>query len=100
MKITHHNAIEKYLSGEITCEQALHVMWPRANEFMERIRAISTLKYSVDDNKKLKSWIHQWLHNPIYDEYNANEVSLCVIKDILYLIPKESKMTKPIRLIK
>ena len=38
-------------------------------------------------------------YNPKYNEYGPDEVELLVTEDMLFLIPKEEKMTKPIKVI-
>jgi hypothetical protein len=55
---------------------------------------------SVTDNiDYLQSWWEQWCFSEEYADYNAEETELFAVGNMLFLIPKEEKLTKPIRII-
>lgn len=100
MEITHHNAIEKYLSGEISCGEAIKIMRPRTNEILNRIWKICETGYHYAEHEPMvKSWLTQWCNHPELDMYKAYNTNLLVSGATLFLIPTDS-CNKPIRLIK
>ena len=57
------------------------------------------LTKETDNIDYLQSWWEQWCFSEEYADYNGEEIELFVVDDMLFLIPKEEKMTKPIKLI-
>jgi hypothetical protein len=55
---------------------------------------------SVTDNiDYLQSWLEQWCFSEEYADYSGEETELFAVGNMLFLIPKEEKLTKPIRII-
>ena len=72
----------------------------KVNESFERISKVASLGYGNQEKVTLlASWCAQWDEDPEYDTYVADEVNLFVDGKMLFLIPKEEKLTKPIRVI-
>ena len=71
----------------------------------KRILAINKFAQAIEESgakvtiRNGQSMLEQWNYNPKYNEYGPDEVKLLVTEDMLFLIPKEEKMTKPIKLI-
>ena len=53
----------------------------------------------TDNTNYIQSWWKQWLFSEEYVDYNGEETELFAIDNMLFLIPKEGKMTKPIKVI-
>ena len=55
---------------------------------------------NVTDNLDyLQSWWEQWCFSEEYADYNGEEIELFAVGNMLFLIPKEEKLTKPIKVI-
>ena len=55
---------------------------------------------NVTDNLDyLQSWWEQWCFSEEYADYNGEEIELFIKDNVLFLIPKEEKLTKPIKVI-
>ena len=55
---------------------------------------------NVTDNLDyLQSWWEQWCFSEEYADYNGEEIELFIKDNMLFLIPKEEKLTKPIKVI-
>ena len=69
-------------------------------ESLERIFKIARAgRHYAEDVEIVNDWLAQWNENPEYDIYKSNEVELLEKGNMLFLIPKEEKLTKPIRII-
>lgn len=69
-------------------------------ESLERVFKIARAgRHYAEDAEIVKAWLAQWNENPEYDIYKSNEVELLEKGNMLFLIPKEEKLTKPIRII-
>jgi hypothetical protein len=87
---------------------------------MDSVKIIETLKWVVfadealakkafyDELQKsgitvpienIKSMIFQWRYNSEYIPYFPEDTELLIEEDRMFLIPKEEKLTKPIKLI-
>ena len=53
----------------------------------------------MDNTDYLHSWWEQWCFSEEYADYNGEETELFTVGNMLFLIPKEEKMTKPIKVI-
>lgn len=73
----------------------------KINESLERIwKVMSSTGYHYEEHTEIVgSWCAQWDENPEYDSYTANGVELFARGKMLFLVPKEEKLTKPIRVI-
>ena len=72
----------------------------KVNESLERIFRVISLGYGYQEQVALlTSWCVQWDENPEYDSYITSEVELFAKENMLFLIPKDDKMTKPIKVI-
>lgn len=49
--------------------------------------------------ENIKSMIYQWRYNSEYIPYFPEDTKLLIEEDRMFLIPKEDKLTKPIRVI-
>jgi hypothetical protein len=71
----------------------------------KRILAVNKFAQAIEESgvkvtiRNGQSMLEQWNYNPEYNKYVPDEVELLVTEDMLFLIPKEEKMTKPIKLI-
>ena len=71
----------------------------------KRILAVNKFAQAIEESgaqvtiRNGQSILEQWNYNPEYNEYGPDEVELLVTKDMLFLIPQEEKMTKPIKVI-
>ena len=55
---------------------------------------------NVTDNiDYLQSWWEQWCFSEEYVDYNGEDTELFAVGNMLFLIPKEEKLTKPIKVI-
>ena len=69
-------------------------------ESLERVFKIAREgRHYAEDAEIVNAWLTQWNENPEYNAYKSNEVELLEKGNILFLIPKEEKMTKPIKII-
>lgn len=69
-------------------------------ESLKRVFKIARAgRHYAEDVEIVNAWLVQWNENPEYDIYKSNEVELLEKDNMLFLIPKEAKMTKPIRII-
>ena len=50
-------------------------------------------------DERVESWKRQWSEDPEYNTYKPSEVEILKIDDMLFLIPKGEKQTKPIKVI-
>ena len=58
-----------------------------------------TIMNGEEDLKILNSWLYQWENNKEYREYTSENTENFAKDNMLFLIPKEEKMTRPIKLI-
>jgi hypothetical protein len=71
----------------------------------KRILAVNKFAQAIEESgakvtiRNGQSMLEQWNYNPEYNKYVPDEVELLVTEDMLFLIPKEEKMTKPIKVI-
>lgn len=71
----------------------------------KRILAVNKFAQAIDESgakvtiRNGQSMLEQWNYNPEYYEYGPDRVELLVTEDMLFLIPKEGRMTKPIKVI-
>lgn len=90
--------VNKYLSGEISYREAMHILWPQALEISNRMyKVVAEYRLNEVDPTYVKTWIRKWNEEPEYTIYNAEEVDLLIHENMLFLIPKENG--KPIRII-
>ena len=69
-------------------------------ESLERVFKIAKAgRHYAEDVEIVNAWLAQWNENPEYNIYKSNEVELLERSSMLFLIPKEEKMTKPIKVI-
>lgn len=54
---------------------------------------------AMDNTGYLQSWWEQWCFSEEYVDYNGEETELFAVGNMLFLIPKEEKLTKPIKVI-
>jgi hypothetical protein len=54
---------------------------------------------AMDNIDYLQSWWEQWCFSREYVDYNGEDTELFAVGNMLFLIPKEEKMTKPIKVI-
>ena len=66
---------------------------------MAYITAFGTIINDEEDPKILNSWLYQWENNKEYREYTSENTEIFAKDTMLFLIPKEEKMTRPIKLI-
>lgn len=72
----------------------------RNNEKLDRVWKLFKIGYNYQEHEELRnSWLKQWDENPEYNCYKADEVELFAKGKMLFLIPKEEKITKPIKVI-
>ena len=57
------------------------------------------LMSETDNLDYLQSWWEQWCFSEEYADYNGEEIELFIKDNMLFLIPKEEKLTKPIKVI-
>lgn len=87
------DSIMSYIVSEDTFQKHDH-------EKLDRIWKLFKIGYNYQEHDELRnSWLKQWDENPEYNEYKAMEVNLLVDGKMLFLIPKEERLTKPIRVI-
>ena len=71
----------------------------------KRILAVNKFAQAIEESgakvtiRNGQSMLEQWNYNPEYNKYVPDEVELLVTEGMLFLIPKEEKMTKPIKVI-
>ena len=53
----------------------------------------------TDNTDYLQSWWEQWCFSKEYADYNGEETELFAVDNMLFLIPKGEKITKPIKVI-
>ena len=53
----------------------------------------------MDNTNYLRSWWEQWCFSEEYVNYSGEETELFAVGNMLFLIPKEEKLTKPIKVI-
>lgn len=54
---------------------------------------------AMDNIDYLQSWWEQWCFSEEYVDYTGEETELFAVGNMLFLIPKEEKLTKPIKVI-
>ena len=57
------------------------------------------LTNATDNIDYLQSWWEQWCFSEEYADYNGEDTELLAVGNMLFLIPKEEKLTKPIKVI-
>ena len=54
---------------------------------------------AMDNIDYLQYWWEQWCFSEEYVDYTEEETELFAVGNMLFLIPKEEKLTKPIKVI-
>ena len=57
------------------------------------------LMKEMDNTNYIQSWWEQWCFSEEYADYGGEETELFAVGNMLFLIPKEEKLTKPIKVI-
>ena len=66
---------------------------------MAYITTFGTIMNDEEDLRILNSWLYQWENNKEYGEYTSENTEIFAKGSMLFLIPKEEKLTKPIKVI-
>ena len=66
---------------------------------MAYITAFGTIMNDEEDLRILNSWLYQWENNKEYREYTSENTEIFAKGNMLFIIPKEEKLTKPIKVI-
>ena len=77
-------------------------VWMRRMD--KRILTVNKFAQAIEESgakvtiRNGQSMLEQWNYNPEYNEYGPDEVELLVTEDMLFLIPKEERMTKIVKI--
>ena len=101
------NIVADYFLGNKNFQETVDELWLQACkrtdkdvESLERVFKIARAgRCYTEDVELVNAWLTQWNEDPEYDIYKSSEVNLLVDGRMLFLIPKEERLTKPIRVI-
>ena len=94
------NIVSDYLNGKIPYREAMNKLWPQALEISNRMyKVVAAYRLNEVNPAYVKIWLRKWNEEPEYTIYKADEVELSIHDNKLFLIPKEERTTKPIRII-
>ena len=101
------NIVADYFLGNKNFQETVDELWLQACKRTDRdieslgraFKIARAGRYYTEDVELVNAWLIQWNKNPEYDIYKSSEVNLLVDGKMLFLIPKEEKLTKPIRVI-
>ena len=66
---------------------------------MAYIIAFGAIMNDEEDLRILNSWLYQWENDKEYRDYISKNTEIFAKDNMLFLIPKEEKLTKPIKVI-